>query len=337
MTMLNATPPQFPDHPRDVPKWQAFKDEFLSHYTVPTRAHATCRGIRYAIRCIEEQGVQSLADLTPATIARLVASRPPTQFTEQHPWIVAVRPGPLQLRGEITFILVSPFRIRPISSFVHRAPARGKKHASREEIRKVLDHMRETSQGRRLEGLEGQASFRTHGDPRVHRHAGGGSIYTCRRPTSISREASSGFVSTSEHRTKTEAAAQPLPIAPPLGLILEEWLRFRMSVPPGFRIDSPTCPWMWPTSRRLANAPWVSGGPGTKPRDRMKAVAAQVGVIGFGPLVLRHSMATHLMTSWGGSAGLVKRVLRHTTEQTQEWYVHDDIPGLKEAFKNVEF
>ena len=48
-------------------------------------------------------------------------------------------------------------------------------------------------------------------------------------------------------------------------------------------------------------------------------------------------MATHLMTSWGGSAGLVKRVLRHTTEQTQEWYVHDDIPGLKEAFKNVEF
>ena len=69
----------------------------------------------------------------------------------------------------------------------------------------------------------------------------------------------------------------------------------------------------------------------------MKAVAAQVGVIGFGPLVLRHSMATHLMTAWGGSAGLVKRVLRHTTEQTQKWYVHDDLPGLKEAFKNVEF
>ena len=69
----------------------------------------------------------------------------------------------------------------------------------------------------------------------------------------------------------------------------------------------------------------------------MKAVAAQVGVIGFGPLVLRHSMATHLITSWGGSAGLVKRILRHTTEQTQQWYVHSDLPGLKEAVKNVEF
>ena len=145
------------------------------------------------------------------------------------------------------------------------------------------------------------------------------------------------IVSRREHRTKTAAAEQPLPIAPLLAPYFEEWLRHRMSVPPNFKIDDLECPWVFPTTRRLGHGPWCEGYPGTKPRDRMKAVAAQVGVIGFGPLVLRHSMATHLMTSWGGSPGLVKRVLRHTSEQMQQYYVHDDLPGLKEAFKNVEY
>ena len=49
-------------------------------------------------------------------------------------------------------------------------------------------------------------------------------------------------------------------------------------------------------------------------------------------------IAARFLMGLGGSAGLVKRILRHSTEAIgQTWYVHPDLPGLKEAFKNVEY
>ena len=293
--------------------------------------------MRYAIRCLEELGLQNLADLTPPLIARLVASRPTTHSPNTVVGLLRYVQALCSYAEKCRYLHVSPFRIRGLSTYAKRAPARGRKHASREEIRKVLDHMREQAKAEGWKGWKARRLFALTATLAYTGMRAGEAIYLQVGDVDLT-EGIIWVVSRSEHKTKTEAAAQPLPIAPHLVPILEEWLRHRMSVPPGFKIDSPGCPWMFPTSRRHAHAPWSSGGPGTKPRDRMKAVAAQVGVIGFGPLVLRHSMATHLMTSWGGSAGLVKRVLRHTTEHTaQEWYVHADLPGLKEAFKNVEY
>ena len=238
--------------------------------------------------------------------------------------------------AKLGYLRVSPFHVRGFSTYARGEPARGRKHASREEVRTVLDHMKEQAQAN---GWKGWKAKRLYALTATLAYTGARATeaYFLQTQDVDLQEGIIWIISRREHRTKTAASAQPLPIAPPLGLILEEWLRHRMSVPVGFKIDDPDCPWTFPTTRRLAHAPWCEGYPGTKPRDRMKAVAAQVGVIGFGPLVLRHSMATHLMTSWGGSPGLVKRVLRHTSEQMQRYYVHDDLPGLKEAFKNVEY
>lgn len=317
--------------------WADFKAELLKMYQAPMRASSTRKGMEHAFRCLDALGVQSTADLVPPLIADLVASQPPTQSANTTVGLLRYVQSACSYAEKMQYIRVSPFHVRGLSTYAKRAPARGRKHASREEIRTVLAHMREQGKADGWKGWKSKRLFALTATLAYTGMRAGEAIWL--QVCDVDLEGGIIWVvSRSEHKTKTGAAAQPLPMAPALISILTEYLPHRMSVPPGFKIDSPDCPWMFPTSRRHGHTPWSSGGPGTKPRDRMKAVAAQVGVIGFGPLVLRHSMATHLMTSWGGSAGLVKRVLRHTTEHTaQAWYVHDDLPGLKEAFKNVEF
>jgi integrase len=316
--------------------WSDFKTELMKFYQPAARSHRTRQDMEHALRCLDAMPVQEVADLTPPLIVDLVASRPAKNSATTTVSLltrVRVACNYAEKRG---YLRLSPFHVLPLSAYARKEPARGRKHASIEEVGTVLGHMKEQAQA---DGWRGWKSKRLYALTATLAYTGGraGEIYWLKTEDIDLDEGVIWIVSRREHRTKTAASARPLPIAPRLGPILEEWLRYRMSVPPGFKIDSPDCPWMFPTIRRHANAPWCEGSPGSKPRDRMKAVAAQVGVLGFGPLVLRHSMATHLMTSWGGSPGLVKRVLRHTSEQMQSFYVHDDLPGLKEAFKNVEY
>jgi integrase len=317
--------------------WEQFKAELLKLYRPPMRDRKTLRGMEHALKCLDALGVQSTADLVPPLISDLVAGRPSTHSPNTVVGLLLYVQAACSYAEKCGYVRVSPFKIRGISTFAKRAPARGRKHASREEIRKVLDHMHEQAQA---DGWKGWKAKRLYALTSLLAYTGmrAGEAIWCQAGDIDLAEGIVWIVSRREHKTKTEKSAQPLPLAPPVIKILEAWMPHRMAVPPGFKIDSPDCPWLFPTSRRHRKSPWCSGGPGTKPRDRMKAVAAQVGVIGFGPMVLRHSMGTHLMTSWGGSAGLVKRVLRHTTEHTgQAWYVHSDLPGLKEACKNWEF
>jgi integrase len=319
--------------------WEAFKQELLKLYQRPARSRSTRTGMLHALKCLDALGVQSTADLTPTLIADLVASRPPEHSPNTVVGLLRYVQAACSYAEKRRYLHASPFRIRGLSTYARRSPARGRKHATREEVRKVLDHMREQAKADGWKGWKAKRLFALTATLAYTGMRAGEAIWLQVADVDL-QEGVIWVVSRKEHKTKTDAVgtATPLPLAPPLIPILEEWLPHRMSAPPSFKIDSATCPWLFPTSRRHANAPWHQGGPGTKPRDRMKAVAAQVGVLNLTPLVLRHSMATHLMTAWGGSAGLVKRVLRHTTEHTaQAWYVHSDLPGLKEAFRNVEY
>ena len=339
MSILHLPNPQFPGQPHDVrpPTWAYFKEEFLSLYVPPLKARTSCSMMRYAIRCLEELGLQSLTDLTPALIGRLTASRPPTNSPNTTRGLLLYVQALCNYAAKSGFIRVSPFHIRPISSFVRQVPARGKKHASFEEIKAVLDLMREQA---KVDGWLGWKAKRLYALTATLAYTGmrDGEAKFLQVADIDLKEGIIWIVSRIEHKTKTHASAAPIAMPPKLIPILEEWLRHRMSRPPGFAIDSEDCPWVFPTLRRHARAPWTSGGPGTCPRDRMRAVAAQAGVDGFGPLMLRHSMATHLIGRWGASAGIVMRILRHTTPRTaQVWYTHDDIPNLKAAVANVEF
>jgi integrase len=340
MTILSTPGMQMPDRYSNgmvTPvSWEDFKKDFLELYVPPMKAKVTCTQMRFALRCLEEIGLKSVQDLTPSLIARLVASRPEKNSPNSTRGLLLYVQAACNYAERSGFLRISPFRIRPISSFVRQTPARGKKHASREEISTVLELMRQRAQA---DGWAGWKAKRLYAMTATLAYTGmraGECIFLQVCDISIEHGVIL-IVSRAAHKTKTIAAAAPIPMPPKLIPIIEEWLKHRMSRPPGYDIDSEDCPWVFPTMRRFVRAPWMYGGPGSCPRDRMRAVAAEAGVIGFGPLMLRHSMATHLL-HWGAGAGIVKRILRHTTERTaQTWYTHDDIPNLKAAVANVEF
>lgn len=316
--------------------WSQFRDEFMSLYEPPLRARSTQRGMGYALRRLEGLGIQSTADLTVALLARLVASCPEKNSVNSTVGLLRYVQAACSYAEKMGYVRISPFRVRNLSSFARRAPSRHKKHASRDEIRRVLEHMRERAQA---DGWKGWKEKRVFALTAILAYTGmraGEALYLQVSDVDLT-EGVLWIVSRSEHRLKTAASAAPIPMPPGLIPIVAEWLKHRMARPPGFKIDSEDCPWIFPTLRRHKRGPWVSGGPGCKPRDRMAAVAAEIGVVGFGPLMLRHSMATHL-PHWGASSATVKRILRHTTERTaQQWYTHDDIPNLRAAVANVEF
>ena len=92
------------------------------------------------------------------------------------------------------FIPVSPFRVWLDLVVRPQGPGeRGKKHASREEIRKSTLYHEGTSRGRRLEGLEGQCAFSDSRRPSRTPGCGRGECSTCASMTSISRGGSFGL------------------------------------------------------------------------------------------------------------------------------------------------
>lgn len=316
--------------------WEAFKADLLTQYEPPLKAQSTCRGMRYVLSYVEKLGIKSTADLTPALVARFVAMQPAKNSPNSTRGYLLYLQAACGYAEKSGYLRISPFRIRAISTYVRQTPARGKKHASRDEIKRVLGLMRDQAAS---EGWYGWKKKRLYALTATLAYTGmraGEALYLQIADVDLV-EGVLWITSRTEHRTKTEASAAPIPMPPALIPIMTDWLKHRMSRPPGFKIDSEECPWVFPTMRRHARTPWVSGGPGCKPRDQMKAVAAEAGVLGFGPLILRHSMATHLL-HWGAGAGIVQRILRHTTEQTaKRWYTHDDLPNLRAAVANVEF
>ena len=131
------------------------------------------------------------------------------------------------------------------------------------------------------------------------------------------------FVKPNAGRLKTAGSEAPVPIPDALGVALRSWL--------------PRCgsDWVIPCVGRLS--PWLHGQSERRPVGRLKAAGKAVGVDGFTPLSLRHSLATHLAGWWGLSPRQVQLVLRHTTEATQGYYVHPDLANLRETVRAVDF
>jgi integrase len=122
---------------------------------------------------------------------------------------------------------------------------------------------------------------------------------------------------------KTEKSTAPVPCPAVLVKILRGWLPKAESE------------FAFPNLGRLK--PWTGGTYGKRPTDRLVAAGQAVGVNGFTPLSLRHSLATHYAGWWGLSDKQVQQILRHTTALTQKHYVHPDLVNLGELVRDFTF
>jgi integrase len=122
---------------------------------------------------------------------------------------------------------------------------------------------------------------------------------------------------------KTERSAAPVPCPRVLVEVLEGWVG---------RVGAR---WVFPNLGK--SGPWRGGTYGKRPTDRLVSAGKAIGVEGFTPLSLRHSLATHYAGYWGLSEKQIQQILRHTTVMTQRHYVHADLVNLAELVEGFRF
>jgi integrase len=131
------------------------------------------------------------------------------------------------------------------------------------------------------------------------------------------------FVRRNGEDLKTEKSAAPVPCPRALLEVLESW------------IPRTGSEWLVPKLSR--SGPWLGGTYGKRPTDALVAAGKLVGVEGFTPLSLRHSLATHYASYWGLSEKQIQQILRHTSICTQRHYVHPDLINLGELVRDFGF
>ena len=256
-------------------------------------------------------GVASTELLTPAFVDRFAAR--PGRACSTNGLLASLRCA-IKLaatRGYVEKDLVSRCRFRVKDRDVYKP-----RHHSQETIATVLNHLRVAAidfPSRRLYAFASVLAYcglRAGEAKRV-------------RVEDVDLDRGFIFVRPNGVRLKTIGAEAPVPMPEALREILREWL--------------PECKseWLVPTHRR--DKPWSQGSNGKRPGDALRDSAAAIGVSGFTPLSLRHSLATHLVGSHGLSRAQVKLILRHTTERTGNYYVHPDLVNLRENVRSFTF
>lgn len=299
--------------------WGDFATEVLSVYSA-ARAPLTRSKMRQVLRIFGSlPTVRSVADLTPGNVAEFKRA-------------VAVGRAPATVAGLISYLSAaasyavsrgylwsSPFAaVRDWgtgSEPIDEEDQAEAGHHPIEAIGRVLDHLagnRGSWKGHRLYALACVVAF----TGLRKREA------LCLKVADVDLEARAIHVRR-RRRLKRPTAAAPVPVPDVLAEVLSGWLP---------RVGSE---WLIPKLDR--SGPWLHGGPGGRPLDRLVAAAEEAGVPGFTFQSLRHSWATHAESAWGLSELVVQRVLRHTTTRTQKLYRKADLANLASAVRSIDF
>lgn len=327
--------------------WQQFRDEFLAAYRPPAVAKSSASRMESLFRELEAldltpdgqrlDGAEPLhitttADLTVVLVSKYIANRPPGQSPYTTYSLLATLRSICRYAEASGYLRVCPFRLRKLARWVRRPPLAGRRHYSREEIRRVLELMT-----RDVEERTGWAQWRARrllAVTSIIAYTGMRKMEALRLELNdVDMKSRAIWIRPHGASLKTSASEAPVPIPERLFLIMSEWLAHRMDAPFGFPLPK-ECPFLVPTiSRRAA---WVSGQKGGKALHRLQAVAARAGVPGMTFQGLRASLATH-MEPFAGPA-LIQRILRHTSVRTsEEHYRKADIPNLVTAMNGFDF
>jgi len=283
----------------------------IALYSGPAYARATLQAMERVLYQVERLQPHGTADLTTAFAAKLVALR-------------SSEVSPNTIRGELSrFRALCNFAIE--EGWLERAPrwkrvrpravpSKTKRLHSIAEVARVLELLR----GRRSDW----ESHRLYALVAVAACTGARRNELLRIHVEDVRADRGVILISSRQRLKTEASAAPVPICPMLEEILREWLP---------RTGSE---WLFPGVKRFG--PWTGGTASKCPLGRLKAVGEDLGIEGLTWQSLRHTFATWARRRWGLSGIQLRDVLRHTTEHTQEHYVHDELDTC-ELVKSVQW
>jgi len=292
-----------------------WREEVLALYEPPLRAPLTFAAMRTMLGHMETIGVETTADLKPVVVARYIKLLEANGCNGN-----TIRGRLAYLSAACSYALFagylesSPFKFRGPAAWVRKVPKLRTKPHSIDTIAKVLTHLRDnagTWKGGRLYTLAclyAYCGLRRNEALRLKVE----DVDLVARIVTIDART----------RLKTEASAAPVPIPPALAIVLEDWIG---------RVGSE---WLIPGNK--LRGPWLGGMLGDRAGEHLKRAAMGIGVNGFTPLSLRHSLATHAEI-FGLSAMMLRRVLRHSTEFTSGHYRHADLTNMSRAVDAIDF
>lgn len=292
-----------------------FSSELLSLYEPPLRAKSTQVKMRQVLRTFGAfAGEISTAELTPLLISRFIVHTSETVSNNTCCGLISYLRAACRYAVARGYLDSSPFDAR--RKWLRWERTARRRHHSREDLRRVLDHLAslpDTWRNRRLLTLFCVVAF----TGLRRSEALGLQVADFDRDLKIL-----WILSRAGRRLKTSDSAAFVPVPPPLFPILVRW------------VDQVESIWLFPGNRKTS--PW-SGSNGLKPGDFLRAAGEAAGVKGLTFQSLRHSWATHAESSWGLSELTVQRILRHSSSPTQLHYRHADLINLSEAMLNVNY
>jgi integrase len=310
-----------------------FVVELLKLYDFPLRAKKTRDKLRFTLDIVAGLlgPAGTTAGLDPALVARFIAGRPTAESPHTTKGLLANIRTACSYAKSQGYIRSSPFDYR--KSWIRVGQPIGRKHHSMEEIRRLLELL-----ASEVKTATGWARWRAR---RLQALVATDAYTGMRKMEALNLHAADVDLANRmillverSLRLKTEASAQPVPMPSALIPILESWLAHRMDIPEqGFK-SPPDCDFLFPGVTR--KSAWKGGPSGTRPLDQLKAAGERAGVQGVTFMSFRHSYATHA-ESWGLSAPMIQRVLRHTTVKTQRHYRHADVANLRAAVEGIDF
>lgn len=324
-----------------------FRREFSALYQPPLAARSTWLKYRQVLDQVERLGCASTADLTPELVARFIGSQPAGHSPHTtRSLLMALRAICNYAEGR-RYVVISPFRLRKLSRWIRVTPPAGKRHLSREEVRRVLDTMRadvEAKRGwaqwraRRLYALTATVAF-TGLRAREAQCLWVADIDLAARSIELvprGPHLPEAIPAGEAPRFKTEASAAAIGVPAALVPILTDWLAHRLDHPAGWSMPpAERIPWLFPGSRRTSA--WVTGTCEERPVGRLKAVGRRAGVEGLTYQALRRTWAT-VAEGLGVPQALITRQCRHTNDTTtKRWYQQRDLDALRGAVEGFDF
>jgi integrase len=279
-------------------------------------------------------GVATTRDLRPELVYRFLATRPAGESPHTTRSVLRTLQAVCNHAEEMGYAW-SPFRLRRLrpAKLVRAAPLTGKRHCTRDEIRKVLDLMRED-----ITAKQGWAQWRARRLLAVAATA----AYLGARANEVLRlwvsdlDLHGRIVHIRPHggrKLKTLGSEAAVGVPRALVPILSDWLEHRLDHPVGF-VMPPEVPWLFPGTRR--QGPWTQGAPGHRPTDRLKSVAARAGVV-MTFQMLRASWAT-IAEGLGLSQPQISRQMRHADPATTlKHYQQREEQNLRDAVERFDF
>ena len=284
----------------------------------PIRRPATAEKLRQVLAEFGEI-CATTADVTPVAIATWLASHPDraslTSFSLLRSFATATKAG-----AKLGLLERDPFDFRKPSQWFQTgaldAPER-RRHHSADQIAAVLALATQEAAGGDWEALRLEAL--------VHTYA----YLGLRRNEALGLRVSD--VDLVDHVLHVRPnARRPLKTAAS---------RRRLAIPEGLRpilrarLAHCESDWLFP--HKLLTGPWLTGRPGHRPLDCIRALGVRAGVPGLTILSLRHSFATLVESSY--SELQLQRVLGHRRPKTQQGYRHEDLGQLRRAAELVRY